>query len=100
MSDNYFTVMIAGMAKEGMDAYVKGFLTDLMQKSRQDEGCITYNIHQSTKNPHEFMLYSIWRDEAAFKRHDKTPHMQEFIAKLHKDLFVKESPKTYWKLID
>lgn len=97
--DKYFTVLVAGRAKEGMEDYVKGFLTDLMDKSRQDKGCITYNIHQSTENPREFMLYSVWRDQTSFDDHNNTPHMQEFKHELHKELFTKESPKTYWNLL-
>lgn len=100
MDNKYFTVMVAGMAKEGMEDYIKNFLTDLMAKSRQDKGCVTYNIHQSTENPQEFMLYSIWRDQDAFEKHNETLHMQEFKQKLHKELFSKESPKTYWNLLE
>lgn len=100
MDDKYFTVMVAGVAKKGMEDYVKQFLSDLMKKSRQDKGCITYNIHQSTENPQEFMLYSVWDDKGAFNRHNETSHMQEFKHQLHKELFVTESSKTYWNILE
>jgi hypothetical protein len=48
MSNGNFTVMIAGIAKSGMEDYVKKFLKQLMEHSRKDKGCILYNIHQST----------------------------------------------------
>lgn len=51
MVDKNFTVMIAGVAKSGMEAYVERFLKQLMEHSRVDKGCITYNIHQSIDNP-------------------------------------------------
>lgn len=99
MGNKYFTFMVAGMAKRGMEDYVKHFLTDLMIKSRQDKGCIAYNIHQSTDNPQEFMLYSLWRDKKSFENHNQSFHMQEFKQQLHTELFAKESPKTYWNLL-
>lgn len=99
MDNKYFTFMVAGIAKKGIEDYVKHFLTDLMAKSRKDEGCVAYNIHQSIENPQEFMLYSLWRDEDAFEKHNQSAHMQEFKHQLHKELFAKESPKTYWSLL-
>lgn len=99
MSHNGFTVMIAGLAKSGMEAYVKRYLTELMEHSRQDKGCFTYNIHQSIDNPSEFMVYMIWESEAAFHAHNQKPEMQEFKKRLAKDMFFEQSPKTYWHLL-
>ena len=35
----------------------------------EDDGCLTYVFHQRQDNPHEFMLYEQWRDEAALDAH-------------------------------
>lgn len=99
MDNKYFTFMVAGIAKQGMEDYVKHFLTDLMTKSRKDDGCVAYNVHQSIENPQEFMLYSLWCDEESFEKHNQSVHMQEFKQQLHRELFDKESPKTYWNLL-
>ncbi|MCH9770655.1 MAG: antibiotic biosynthesis monooxygenase [Gammaproteobacteria bacterium] len=99
MKNSQFTVMIAGIAKAGMEDYVKRFLLQLAKSSRQDEGCLVYNIHQSESNPAEFMLYSVWSDQAAFDAHNQTMHMQEFKRQLATDMFEIQSPKTYWQLI-
>jgi quinol monooxygenase YgiN len=100
MSNNQFAVMIAGIAKSGMEKYVKNYLTEMMHRSKQDEGCLIYNIHQSTDNPGEFMVYMLWRDEADFNRHNVKPDMQEFKKKLAKEMFEMQLPKTYWHLLD
>lgn len=99
-SEKYFTVMIAGMAKAGMEDYIKNYLTELMKRSREDEGCLVYNVHQSTVNPGEFMVYMVWKDPKDFDRHNQTPEMQEFKKKLASEMFEVQSPKTYWKLLD
>lgn len=99
MSNQNFTVMIAGLAKSGMEEYVKHGLIELMKHSRQDKGCIIYNIHQSIDNPLEFMVYMIWESEATFNAHNKKQEMQEFKKQLAKVWFVEQSPKTYWYLL-
>lgn len=100
MSDARYIMMVAGNAKAGMEKYVKRFLTDLMHQSRQDEGCLLYNVHQSSEDASQFMLYSVWKNKASFDKHDQTAHMQEFINTLVKDMFDLQSQKTTWHLID
>jgi len=91
--------MIAGLTKPGMEDYMKHYLMQLMEHSRQDSGCILYNIHQSIDNPTEFMVYMLWKNKEAFEKHNKKPEMQEFKKRLSKEMFEEQSPKTYWRLI-
>lgn len=100
MNNGTFTVMIAGVAKPGMEAYVKRYLQKLMEHSQQEKDCLLYNIHQSIDNPAEFMVYMQWKSKAAFEQHNQKPEMQEFRGKLAKELFEEQSPKTYWHLLD
>lgn len=92
--------MIAGIAKSGMEEYIKRYLNELMHESQQDKDCILYNVHQSATNPAEFMLYSTWESREAFEKHNQKPHMQEFKKKLAKDMFEVQSPKTFWTMIN
>ena len=100
MSHSPFAVMIAGVAKPGMEDYIKDYLVRLMQHSRHDEDCILYNIHQSGDNPGEFMMYSVWKSKDAFEAHNEKPEMQEFKKELAPEMFVMQSPKTYWQVIE
>ena len=100
MNNGNYTVMIAGIAKSGMEAYVKRYLKQLMGHSRQDKGCILYNIHQSIDNPSEFMVYMQWESKEAFEQHNQKPEMQEFKHQLAEEMFEEQSPKTYWHLLD
>ena len=100
MNDKHFTVMIAGMAKAGMEDYVRENLIEMMKHSQKDAGCIIYNIHESIGKPGEFMVYMVWKDEASFEKHNQKPEMQEFKKKLASEWFDQQSPKTYWHLLD
>lgn len=35
----------------------------------EDAGCITYVFHQQQDNPHEFMVYEQWQDQASADAH-------------------------------
>lgn len=100
MKNDYFTVMIAGMAKPGMEDYVRRNLFEIMKNSRHDQGCITYNIHESIKTPGEFMVYMVWKDEKSFEKHNQTAIMQEFKKQLSHEWFEAQSSKTYWHLLN
>lgn len=91
--------MIAGMAKAGMEAYVRDNLMAMMKDAQQDAGCIIYNIHESINTPGEFMVYMVWQDKKSFDLHNQKPAMQEFKKKLTHEWFEQQSPKTYWYLL-
>lgn len=100
MKKDHFIVLIAGVAQPGMEDYLRSFLQRLAKESRQDDGCIIYNIHESLNNPGEFMLYSAWTSEKAFNEHNEKPAMQEFKKELAERMFTYETPKTYWTSLD
>ena len=99
MSDKNFTVMIAGIAKSGMEDYVKRNLVDMMKHSKKDDGCIIYNIHESMDRPGEFMVYMVWNNEESFEQHNQKPEMIAFKKKLAPEWFEQQSPKTYWHVL-
>ena len=99
MEKNHFAILIAGLAKPGMEEYVKRYLKQMMEHSSHDAGCITYNIHQSTENPTEFMVYMLWDSKKSFDMHNLKPEMQEFKKQLAHQMFDLQSPKTFWKLL-
>lgn len=99
MNHNKYAVLITAEAKPDMEEYVKRYLTQLMDFSRENRGCITYNIHQSADNPLEFMVYMLWESKQAFDKHNETPEMQAFKKELAKDMFTEQSPKTFWYML-
>ncbi len=99
MAEKLFTIMVAGVAKAGMEDYVKDYLKRLMMHSRRDKGCVIYNIHQSTRDSREFMMYSVWKSEQTFEEHNKKPEVAEFKKKLSHEMFEQQSPKTYWQIL-
>lgn len=54
----------------------------LVLASRQEEGCIEYNVYQDDKDPQVVSFIEKWRDQDALSHHETLPHFTSVIAKL------------------
>lgn len=61
---------------------VKEALLTMVEPTRQEAGCLCYNLHQSKSDPTQFMFYEQWASKEAFDAHGKTPHMKALGGKL------------------
>lgn len=61
--------------KAGEEEAVKKSLLAMVGATRKEPGCLCYNLHQSKKDPTEFMFYEQWASQAALDAHGKSPHM-------------------------
>lgn len=64
---------------EAADA-AKGILIELVTKSRQDSGCVSYELYQQTETPHVFQTVEQWQSKADADAHMATPHIGAAIA--------------------
>ena len=46
---------------------------------RNEPGALVFQAHRSAANDHEFFLYELFADEAAFAAHQQTPHFKQLI---------------------
>jgi quinol monooxygenase YgiN len=54
------------------------FLLSLVDKTRSENGCVDYDLHQDNENPAEFTFYENWRDRVTWDKHMLMPHLAEF----------------------
>jgi quinol monooxygenase YgiN len=66
---------LPGMA----DAYERRMLDDL-EATRSETGALQFHIHRDRSDPHLFVLYEVWRDVDALRRHFDTPYVRQFVA--------------------
>jgi quinol monooxygenase YgiN len=52
----------------------EGLLRELRDRSREEAGCIAYDVARGTDDPAVFTLHEIWRDQAALEAHYLEPH--------------------------
>ena len=79
------TVIAKIRAKSGSEKQLEQACTEMASHVRQEPGTLTYIMHRSTTDPTVIMVYEVYKDEAAFEAHRKTPHMAALFGKL-KDL--------------
>ncbi|MFZ5856594.1 MAG: putative quinol monooxygenase [Chloroflexota bacterium] len=49
-----------------------------VQASRAETGVMQFDLLQQNDDPTRFMLYEVYRDEAALEAHRHTPHFQRW----------------------
>ena len=75
---NVFFTLKEGASTED----VLAITNELVAKSRQDEGCLGYELFQSTTNPKVFMFCESWECAEALDKHSKAPHFTSAIPAL------------------
>jgi len=54
------------------------FTTALIEKSRTEEGNISYTLYQNPNDPLKFLFFEEWKSQDAIDIHFATEHFQEF----------------------
>ena len=57
-------------------------LTDLVEPTRQEDGCISYELLQNQEDPTDCVFVEEWESEALLNAHLESPHINEVDAKL------------------
>ena len=50
----------------------------LIEKSRAEEGCISYSLYQDPEDKTRFLFFEEWKNQAAIDFHFATEHFQQF----------------------
>ena len=54
---------------------MRGPLTQLAEATRQESGCLAYDLYESVAAPGVFVTVERWTDQDALDAHMKTPHV-------------------------
>lgn len=66
-------------AKPGQTKSLGNALTDLVDATRQEAGCISYDLHKSLEDPDSWFVYENWRSSADLDAHMQTAHIKAFL---------------------
>jgi quinol monooxygenase YgiN len=69
-------------AKQGQAEELGRRLYALHERSRAEDGNINYDLHQSSDDPHVWMLNENWRSAADLDTHFEFQYMKDFVAVL------------------
>jgi len=99
MEKKPITSVVIFSAKEGFVEQVRESLLRLSETTLQEEGCISYLMHEDVDTPGRFMCCAIWKDRAAFDNHMDTHYYKEWMEfyETKTDILF---PKAPWVVID
>jgi quinol monooxygenase YgiN len=79
MQTNLLTVIAEIVAKPGQEDRVRAALLELIDPTREEEGCVQYDLHVSDTEPGRFFFYENWTCREALDEHLQKPHLTKFI---------------------
>lgn len=71
-------VVSINTARPGQEAHLEAALRALVEPSRKDPGCITYDLHRDIQDPRTFVFFEIWESLELLQAHGKAAHLVAF----------------------
>lgn len=81
MSDA-LTLIATLKAKPGLGDELGALLKPLIAPTRQEPGCISYDLHRSSTDGNVWVFYENWRSRADLDAHLASPHLTAVVAEL------------------
>jgi quinol monooxygenase YgiN len=91
------TLIVLLRAREGQETLLEAELRALINPTRKEDGCLTYDLHRSAAAPGGFLLHEVWATREAHTAHTATPHFLRWNAR--KDALLTSRDSTSWKQI-
>ena len=76
------TVVATFQAKPGKEVELQKALISLVALTRQEVGCINYDLHISPEDPGKFLFHENWTSTAAVDLHLQAPHIQVLLPRM------------------
>lgn len=75
------TVVAEMKAQEGKEAELREALIGLVAPTRQEDGCVQYDLHEKVDEPGRFVFYENWTSAEHLARHGQSAHITAFRAR-------------------
>lgn len=82
MSRHTIRVVAQVVARTEKISEVQTILQEIIAPTRQETGCLSYQLLHHRSNPAVFLFIEEWADEQAIDTHFGTAHIQQALAKV------------------
>ena len=82
MSTKTITVVATFQARPGKEAELKKALISLVAPTRQEAGCLNYDLHVSPQDPAKFLFHENWTSKAHLDAHLQNTHVQVVLPRM------------------
>ena len=72
------TILAQITARPGKEGLVKTELTKLIENTRNEAGCLQYDLHQDNEDPCFFVFYENWESRELWQKHMNAPHLAAY----------------------
>jgi quinol monooxygenase YgiN len=81
MNDEKIVLVARLKVREDAIEEAKRLALNIVADSRNEEGCVNYDVHQAIDDPTVFVWHETWKDRAALDNHFELPYFKEFFEK-------------------
>jgi len=82
MPQNTLRVVARIVARPDNVDDVRSYLTELIEPTRKEPGCVSYELLQNRSDPTDFTFVEEWESDGALEAHLNTAHIRNAIASL------------------
>ena len=75
MNENTLTVVAIAETSADKAERLKSICLGLIEPTRKEDGCISYELYQDTSNPGKFTFIENWQSQEHLDVHLQTPHL-------------------------
>jgi quinol monooxygenase YgiN len=76
------TVVATFVARPGQETVLRNALIGLVAPTRQENGCLNYDLHVSSENPGRFLFHENWTTKGALDTHLQSPQIQALLPRV------------------
>lgn len=98
MNTQTVRVLALFKSKPEMVEALKTFLTQLIEPTRNEPGCLRYELHQNNSDPTDFAFFEEWVSDAALDAHLVSPHVRAALPRVGEYLSASPDIRRYSKL--
>jgi quinol monooxygenase YgiN len=82
MAQDSLRVIARVKAHPGKVDELLSVLSSIVEPTRKEPGCISYNLFQNNQDPTDIALIEEWKNNAALESHFATKHFKDALVKL------------------
>lgn len=79
---NHVTIIGTVTAKPETRAELLRLLSEQVEPTRKEDGCINYDFHVDAADPCVFVFYENWRSQEALDAHLAMPHLKPLFSQI------------------
>lgn len=75
-----FTMAVRLSVQPGMEEKFEAAFATAVKPTRQEKGCLAYELSRDAKTPTQYLAYERWRDLEGLDAHLNAPHFKTLVA--------------------